>query len=98
MKPGKFKKVNQRFIREYTDNGFTKIIFGGGSEDISSLCDFGVNKSLVNRIGDFINNTAFGITPTANRTMFVSYRVGGGASTNIGPNTLNTVVNIENSC
>lgn len=95
VKPGKFKKVNQRFIREYTDNGFTKIIFGGGSEDISSLCDFGVNKSLVNRIGDFINNTAFGITPTANRTMFVSYRVGGGASTNIGPNTLNTVVNIE---
>lgn len=94
VKPGKFKKVNQRFIREYTDNGFTKIIFGGGSEDISSLCDFGVNKSLVNRIGDFINNTAFGITPTANRTMFVSYRVGGGASTNIGPNTLSTVVNI----
>jgi hypothetical protein len=95
VKPGKFKKVNQRFIREYTDNGFTKIIFGGGSEDISSLCDFGVNKSLVNRIGDFINNTAFGLTPTANQTMFVSYRVGGGASTNIGPNTLNTIVNIE---
>jgi len=95
VKPGKFKKVNQRFIREYTDNGFTKLIFGGGSEDISSLCDFGVNKSLVNRIGDFINNTAFGLTPTANQTMFVSYRVGGGASTNIGPNTLNTIVNIE---
>jgi len=94
VKPGKFKKVNQRFIREYTDNGFTKLIFGGGSEDISSLCNFGVNKSLVNRIGDFINNTAFGLTPTANRTMFVSYRVGGGASTNLGPNTLNTVVNI----
>jgi len=94
VKPGKFKKVNQRFIREYTDNGFTKLIFGGGSEDISSLCDFGVNKSLVNRIGDFINNTAFGLTPTANQTMFVSYRVGGGASTNIGPNTLSTVVNI----
>ncbi len=95
VKPGKFKKVNQRFIREYTDNGFTKLIFGGGSEDISSLCDFGVNKSLVNRIGDFINNTAFGLTPTANQTMFVSYRVGGGASTNIGPNTLNTIVNVE---
>jgi len=94
VKPGKFKKVNQRFIREYTDNGFTKLIFGGGSEDISSLCNFGVNKSLVNRIGDFINNTAFGLTPTANRTMFVSYRIGGGASTNLGPNTLNTVVNI----
>ena len=94
-KPGKFKKVNQRFIREYTDNGFTKLIFGGGSEDISSLCNFGVNKSLVNRIGDFINNTAFGLTPSANQTMFVSYRVGGGASTNIGPNTLNTVVSVQ---
>jgi hypothetical protein len=94
VKPGVFKKVNQRFIREYTDNGYTKLIFGGGSEDISSLCDFGVNKSLINRIGDFINNSAFGLTPKANQTMFVSYRVGGGASTNIGPNTLSTVVNI----
>ena len=95
VKPGKFKKINQRFIREYTDNGFTKVIFGGGSQDISALCEFDVNKSLVGRVGDFINNLSLGITPTANKTMFISYRVGGGSSTNIGPNTIKTVTSVE---
>ena len=95
VKPGKFKRVDQRFIKEYTDNGFTKVIFGGGTQDISALSEFGVNKSLVNRIGDFINNLSLGLTLTANKTMFISYRVGGGASTNIGPNVLNTINSIE---
>lgn len=86
--PGKFTTIDQRFIREYTDLGFTKIIFGGGSEDISALCDFDVNKSLVNKIGDFINNTSLGLTLPSNHTMFIQYRVGGGSETNLGPNTL----------
>jgi len=94
VKPGKFKRVNQRFIKEFTDNGFCKLIFGGGTEDISSLCDFDVNKSLVNRIGDFINNTSLGLTLSPNKTLFISYRVGGGADTNIGPNTLKNINNI----
>ena len=95
VKPGKFKRVDQRFIKEFTDNGFCKIIFGGGSEDISSLCDFDVNKALVDRVGDFINNTSLGLTLSPNTTLFISYRVGGGADTNIGPNTLTTVNNIN---
>jgi hypothetical protein len=95
VSPGKFKKVNQRFIREYTDKGFTKIIFGGGSQDISALCEFDVNKSLVNRVGDFINNLSLGITLSANQTIFISYRVGGGASTNIGPNVIKTVSTVD---
>jgi len=88
--PGKFISVDRRFIREYTDLGFTKIIFGGGSEDISSLCEFDTNKSLVNKIGDFINNTSLGVTLPPNHTMYIQYRVGGGSDTNLGPNTINT--------
>ena len=95
VRPGKFKRVDQRFIREYTDNGFTKLIFGGGTQDISELCEFDVNKSLVGRIGDFINNLSLGITLSPNRTMFVSYRVGGGAASNIGPNVLRNVNTVE---
>ena len=95
VKPGKFKRVDQRFIKEYTDNGFTKLIFGGGTQDISSLCEFDVDKSLVNRIGDFINNLSLGVTVSPNRTMFISYRVGGGANTNVGPNTLTSVNSVE---
>jgi hypothetical protein len=88
VKPGKYKRVVQKFITEYTDNGFMKLIFGGGTQDISSLSEFGVDPILVSKIGDFINNSSLGITPTANRTMFVKYRTGGGAATNLGPNVL----------
>jgi len=94
---GRWVKVDQRFIREYTDNGFTKLIFGGGSQDIGSLCDFDVDAALVSRIGDFINNLSMGTTPSPSTTMFVSYRVGGGADTNIGPNVLTTVNNVNMS-
>jgi len=102
VRPGKWITTTKRFIREYTDLGFTRIIFGGGSIDTSSLSDFDTNTALVNQIGDFINNTALGETPTANETMFVKYRVGGGSDTNLGVNVLtntgiiNMVVNGPN--
>jgi len=89
IKPGKWVKTTRKFIREYTDLGFTKLIFGSGSQDVSSLCDFNVNPALVNQIGDFINNMSLGETPTANTTMFVKYRVGGGADTNLGTGIIN---------
>lgn len=88
VKAGKWMSVDQRFITEFTDLGFMKLIFGGGNQDISSLCDFDTNPSLINKIGDFINNLSLGITPSANNTMFVQYRVGGGADSNVGPNVL----------
>lgn len=91
IKPGKYKRITQKFITEYTNNGFLKIIFGGGSQDISQLSEFGVDSSLVSKIGDFINNSSLGVTPTANRTMFIKYRTGGGAATNVGPNVLTSL-------
>ena len=97
IKPGKYITIDRKFIREYTDLGFTKLTFGGGTQDTSSLCDFDDNKALVNQIGDFINNLSLGITPTANTTMFIKYRVGGGSDTNLGPNVLTGkgIVNIN---
>jgi hypothetical protein len=96
VKPGKWISVTRKFITEYTDLGFFKIILGGGTQDTSSLCDFDSNKALVNQIGDFINNLSLGVTPTANTTMFIKYRVGGGADTNLGPNVLKSlgIINI----
>jgi hypothetical protein len=91
VKPGKWITVDKKFITEYTDLGFLKIIFGAGTKDTSSLCDFDSNIPLVNQIGDFINNNSLGQTPTANTTMFIKYRVGGGADTNVGPNVLTNV-------
>jgi hypothetical protein len=95
IKPGKFISITQKFIREYTDLGFTKLIFGGGNQDISSLKSFDVNPELVNQIGDFINNLSLGTTLSPNTTLFVKYRVGGGTDTNIGQGVINNTGNIN---
>lgn len=89
IKPGKWTSVTQRFITEYTDKGFIKLIFGGGNQDTSSLCDFDNNTALINQIGDFVNNMSLGETPSPSTTMFIRYRVGGGSDSNLGPNVLN---------
>jgi hypothetical protein len=91
IKPGKYLKVNKRFITEYTDQGFIKLIFGGGSQDIGSLNDFNINTSLTQRIGDFINNYSLGTTHTVGTTLFIKYRRGGGSASNLGPNVLNSL-------
>jgi len=95
IKPGEWVRITRKFIKEYTDNGFIKLIFGGGTDDITSLEEFQVDSSLVGRIGDFINNLSLGETLTPNNTLYVQYRVGGGANTNLGSNTL-TSVNLVN--
>ncbi len=95
VKAGKWIKTTKKFIKEYTDLGFTKIIFGGGSQDVSSLSDFNVNPALVSQIGDFINNMSLGETPTANTTMFIKYRVGGGSESNLGPNVLTNLGTLQ---
>jgi len=90
-RPGKWISVTKKFISEYTDLGFTKLIFGAGTQDTSSLNEFDSNAALVNQIGNFINNLSLGTVPSANNTMFIRYRVGGGANTNLGPNIINSL-------
>lgn len=89
VRKGIWKNISKKFIREYTDQGFSKLTFGSGYKDISFTSEFDENcRFLVDKIGDFINNTALGEIPPSNSTMFVRYRVGGGADTNLGPNTI----------
>ena len=90
IRPGKWVRITRKFIKEYTDNGFIKIIFGGGSSDVTSLSEFNVDNTLTDRIGDFINNLSLGETLKSNTTLFVQYRVGGGSNTNLGSNTITT--------
>ena len=88
---GKWKNSPQRFIKEYTDNGFCKIIFGAGDPDISELNEFVGCKGQIDRIGSLINNTSLGAIPQPNSTLYVRYRVGGGEDTNIGTNVVTSL-------
>lgn len=96
---GKWKNAPQRFIKEYTDNGFCKIIFGAGQADTSELNEFIGCRGQVDRIGNIINNLSLGEIPQTDNTLFIRYRIGGGEDTNIGPNTitsLGTIIPIIN--
>ena len=85
---GKWENSPKRFIKEYTDNGFCKIIFGGGQSDITQLNEFIGCRGQIDKIGDMINNQSLGEIPKPSQTMYIKYRVGGGEDTNIGPNVL----------
>ena len=89
---GKWVNTTQRFYKEFTDNGYCKMTFGSGNSDEDLLSQFG-NNSFTQRIGDFINTTALGEIPKIDNTMFIRYRVGGGAQSNVGPNVLTSVGN-----
>ena len=92
---GKWKPLTQKFITEFTDNGYMKIIFGAsnGYEDVPSdqttYGDYAASKQ--------INNDMLGILPKEGWTMYVLYRIGGGVSTNLGPGSINkiTLANVD---
>ena len=100
---GKWKNAPQRFIKEYTDNGFCKIIFGAGDADISELNDFIGCRGQIDRIGKTINNLSLGAIPQPSKTMYIRYRVGGGEDSNLGSNSVtqlgivNTIINGSDS-
>lgn len=81
---GSWSNINRKFITEYTDKGYCKIIFGGGSNDVD------LNNKLTNatdfakyQINKIMNNRFLGELPPSNSTIYVYYSVGGGASSNI---------------
>ena len=87
IKPGKWGSTNRRFIKEYTDLGLCKLTFGSGTADEDSLTEY-ANNNFTLRIGDFINSTSMGEIPKVGTTMYIRFRSGGGATGNVGANTL----------
>lgn len=92
---GKWKPLSQKFITEFTDNGYMKIIFGAGN-------GYGDVPSGYTTYGEYVasrqlNNDMLGVLPKEGWTMYVLYRVGGGISTNLGPGAINkiTLANVD---
>ena len=91
IKVGRYIETDNRFITEYTPNGFMKIQFGGGTTTPDDqLAEFARNGVSM-RLQDYQNNIGLGRTVEANTTLFVKYRIGGGLASNIGVNALNQV-------
>lgn len=93
VKPGKYIHTTRKFVKEFTDNNYCKLTFGSGvSTDDEQLQNISSNGI---KLGDFINTIALGEIIKPNTTLFIRYRVGGGPSSNVGPNNINAVGNIS---
>jgi hypothetical protein len=95
VKVGKWESVNQRFITEYTPEGFFYLTLGGGTSSSQSTLDDFTTQGFTMDLSRYMNNFSLGTAPKANTTLFIQYRVGGGQSTNIGPNTLTSFGTID---
>ena len=94
ISPGKWVNITKKFLKEYTDTGFCKVTFGSGFSDEQYLQSYTKDQYIL-QIANFFNSTALGEIPRPNSTMFVRYRVGGGAGANIGSNVINSVGQFE---
>ena len=90
---GEWKPLRQKFITEYTDNGYIKIIFGPGV-DYSSIPS-GVSRYSAYRMSAIMNNDMLGVLPKAGWTMYVLYNVGGGVNTNVAQGAINSIASMQ---
>jgi hypothetical protein len=96
IKVGKYITTNDRFITEFTPEGFFKMTFGGGNTSADDqLRDFARNGINVQSMQTYLNNFSLGSTLKPNTTLFIQYRVGGGLATNLGVNVINQVGSVS---
>ena len=95
VKVGKYLRTDNRFITEYTPEGFLKVQFGAGTttpdEQLKNFTLTGVPLKLSN----YQNNIGLGLTVKPNTTLFVQYRIGGGLASNIGVGAITQVGTID---
>jgi hypothetical protein len=92
IKVGKYITTNDRFITEYTPQGFLKMTFGGGNTSADDqLREFARNGINVQSMQTYLNNFSLGSTLKPNTTLFIQYRVGGGLATNLGVKVINQI-------
>ena len=91
IKVGKYIKADQRFISEYTPEGFFHLTFGAGNQTPQDLLDSFSKNGVSLDMSKFMNNTALGNMVKGNTTIFVEYRVGGGKASNVGAGAINSL-------
>jgi len=91
IKVGKYVVTSDKFITEYTPEGFMKLTFGGGSQSADEqLREFARNGYKLD-LYKYSNNLALGSTLKANTTMFIQYRIGGGTGSNLGVSVITQI-------
>ena len=91
VKVGRYIKTNDRFVTEFTPEGFMKVTFGGGNTSSDELLrDFASNGGQLD-LSKFQNNFSLGSVLKSNSTLFIQYRIGGGLASNVGVGIITNV-------
>jgi hypothetical protein len=91
IKVGRYIQTQDRFISEYTGEGFKKMTFGGGTNTAQDQLDEFTTYGGTLELQKYSNNFSLGSALKANSTLFVQYRVGGGLQSNLGTNVINQI-------
>jgi len=92
---GKYVSVANKFITEYTPEGYFSVTFGSGNVDPMDNLDDYMNGSLKVNLGTYLNNMSLGALPKVGTTLFIKYRIGGGKDTNIGVDVITSVDDVD---
>lgn len=92
---GAWMPVMQKFITEYTDNGYLKLIFGSGNNSIDVSEVGSPSAYAVRQLSKMANNDLTGILPKSGWTIYILYRDGGGKISNISPNALRRLSSVQ---
>jgi hypothetical protein len=91
IKVGKYVVTSNKFITEYTPEGFFKMTFGGGNTSAEDQLREFTRDGVGFDLSKYSNNLSLGSALKPNTTMFVQYRVGGGQNSNLGIGVINQI-------
>jgi hypothetical protein len=95
FKSGEYVRVNNKFISEYTPEGYFFITFGSGNVDPLDNLDNYITNNLKVNLSTYLNNMSLGAIPKQDSTLFIKYRIGGGKESNLGVGVINNIENVE---
>jgi len=95
FKSGTYVSVSNKFITEYTPEGYFQLTFGSGTVNPLDNLDNYITGDLKVNLATYLNNLSLGAIPKANTTLFIKYRVGGGKDTNLGVNIVTNIDNVD---
>jgi hypothetical protein len=95
FKSGVYKDVTNKFVTEYTPEGYFSLTFGSGTVNPLDNLDNYMTGQLKVNLATYLNNLSLGAVPNVDSTLFVKYRIGGGKNSNIGVNIVNSIDSVE---
>lgn len=88
---GKWKRLKNKFVTEFTDNNSLKVIFGAGIKNKYGTIPDDAREFTKYIMSRMAANDYMGVLPEPNTTMYILYRVGGGEQSNIAKDTLTNI-------